>query len=144
MRAALAILGAVILAGCAGPRMPLTPEEIADRKMEPLPGKAVVYVVQSPLGEYSAGLRFDDGTQITPWPGTYYRWVTTPGTHTIRSAEGNLSARVTLQLEAGKVYSVQHKVQGIRGATTDASLERISDRFGHELMASARLCCATR
>lgn len=138
-----ALTAAVVLAlaGCAGVQIPLTPKEIADRKMEPVPGKAVIYVVQDLAGEYSAGLTLDDGTQISTWPGTYYRWVTTPGTHTIRSSEGNLSARITLTVEAGKVYSVQHSVTGIRGSTTDASLSRISDRLGHEIMASARFCC---
>ena len=138
---ALSVAVAFALTGCAGVQIPLTPQEIADRKMEPVPGKAVIYVVQAPLGDYGAGLRFDDGTEITTWPGTYYRWVTTPGTHTIVSAEGNLSARITLNVEAGKVYSVQHSVSGIRGSTTDASLSRISDGAGHELMASARFCC---
>ncbi|HXV12459.1 MAG TPA: hypothetical protein VD839_16790 [Burkholderiales bacterium] len=138
---ALTVAVAIAFAGCANIQIALTPQEIADRKMEPVPGKAVIYVVQNLSGEYSAGLRFDDGTQITTWPGTYYRWVTTPGTHTIRSSEGNLSARITLQVEAGKVYSVQHSVTGIRGSTTDASLSRISDRLGQEIMASARLCC---
>jgi len=138
---ALTVVVAFAFAGCAGVQIPLTPQEIADRKMEPVPGKAVIYVVQNLAGEYSAGLRFDDGTQITTWPGTYYRWVTTPGTHTIMSSEGNLSARITLTVEAGKVYSVQHWVTGIRGSTTDASLSRISDQLGHEIMASARLCC---
>ena len=134
---------AFAIAGCAGIQTPLTPQEISDRKAQPVAGKAVVYVVQDPLGSYGAGLRFDDGTVITTWPGTYYRWVTTPGTHRIVSAEGNLSARITLQVEAGKVYFVQHQVQGIRGSTTDASLQSISEGLGRELLDSARLCCKT-
>jgi hypothetical protein len=143
MRRSLLVLGAwaLVVAGCADIQIPLTPQETADRKMEPVPGKAVIYVVQNLAGEFGAGLRFDDGIQVTTWPGTYYRWVTRPGTHTIRSSEGNLSARITLQVEAGKVYSVQHSVSGIRGSTTDASLSRISDRLGQEIMASARFCC---
>lgn len=136
--ATLSILGCV--------QIPESPQEIADKKIEPVPGKAVVYVVQNPTGNYNyaAGLSFDDGTQITTWPGTFYRWVTTPGTHTIRSWEANLSAHISLQLEAGRVYFVQHYVTGVRGSTTDARLERLGDQSGRQLVAISRLCCAVR
>ena len=144
MRRAYLILAALILAGCANIQIPPSPQEIADKKMDPVPGKAVVYIVQDHYKIYNAGLTFDDGTQIRTWPGTFYRWVTTPGRHTIQSSEGNLNAKITLNVEAGQVYFVQHKVNGIRGSTTDAWLASINDRVGHELMASARLCCATR
>lgn len=136
---ALLAAAALSIVGCA--QIPLSPEEIADRKMEPVPGKAVVYVVQNPLGDYAAGLRFDDRTEITTWPGTFYRWVTTPGTHTIRSAEANLGASIRLQLEAGNVYFVQHFVTGIRGSTTDARLQRIGDQAGRPLVTNGRACC---
>ena len=128
------------LAGCA--QIPLSPQEISDQKMEPVPGKAVVYIVQNPLGSYGAGLTFDDKTRVTTWPGTYYRWETNPGSHTIVSSEGNLNAHITLQLEAGKVYFVQHWVTGIRGSTTDARLSSVSDTVGRALVTGGRLCCS--
>ncbi len=142
-RAFLAVAALSVL-GCAQTQIPLSPQEIADRKMEPVPGKAVVYVVQSPLGDYSAGLAFDDGTQITTWPGTFYRWVTTPGTRTIRSSQGNLNASIRLQTEAGKIYFVQHYVTGIRGSTTDARLQTLGDQAGRQLVTSGRACCHAR
>lgn len=144
MRSMLIVLGSLILAGCAHIGFPPSPQEITDKKFEAVPGKAVVYVVQNSIGSYGAGLRFDDGTMITTWPTTFYRWVTTPGTHTIRSAEGNLSARITLTMEAGKIYFVQHSVRGIRGSTTDAALTLVNDQSGRNMVASAELCCATR
>jgi len=137
-----AVAAALAMIGCA--QIPPSPQEIEDRKMEAVPGKAVVYIVQSPLGEYSAGLAFDDGTQITTWPGTFYRWVTTPGTHTIRSAEGNLNASITLQVEAGKIYFVQHWVTGIRGSTTDARLSRVDASTGRPLVTGGTLCCGAK
>jgi hypothetical protein len=141
MRKALIVGFTLILAACA--QIPPSPQEIADKKMEPAPGKAVVYIVQDPFGNYSydAGLTFDDGTQITTWPGTFYRWVTTPGTHTIESTEGNLNASIKLQVEAGKIYFVQHWVNGARGSTTDAGLQKIDDMAGHQLLATSTLCC---
>lgn len=129
----------LVLAGCA--QIPPSPQEIADRKMEPVPGKAVVYVVQNPFGVYAAGLTFDDGTQITTYPRTFYRWVTTPGTHTIRSAEGNLNASIRLQVEAGEIYFVEHLVTGIRGSTTDAWLRKIDDSAGRRMVTTGTLCC---
>jgi len=130
---------AMAIAGCA--QIPPSPQEIADKKMETVPDKAVVYIVQSPIGNYSAGLRFDDGAQITTYPGTFYRWVTAPGAHTIRSAEGNLNASIRLQVEAGRLYFVQHWVNGVRGSTTDARLSRVDERAGRQLVTGGRSCC---
>ena len=134
---ALAI--ALAVAACA--QIPPTPREVADKKMEPVAGKAVVYVVQDPFGSYDAGLTLDEKLQIRTWPGTFYRWETAPGTHTIRSSEGNLSARLSLRVEAGRVYFVQHSVRGIRGSTTDASLTAIDDTAGRRLVINGRACC---
>jgi hypothetical protein len=139
-----ALLAAAVLAISGCTQIPKTPQEIADQKMEPVPGKAVIYIVQNAFGIYDAGLTMDDGTQINTWPGTFYRWVTTPGTHKIHSSEGNLSARITLHVEAGKIYFVQHWVNGVRGSTTDASLQLIGPKLGGELVTQGRLCCATK
>ena len=133
----------LVLAGCARYQIPPSPQQIADQKFEPVPGKAVIYVVQNPFGNYNAAVRFDDGTVITTWPGTFYRWVTTPGTHKIVSADANLSAHVTVNVEAGKIYFVQHMVRGIRGSTTDASLQSVSTSSGESMVRDATLCCQT-
>ena len=141
------LLAATVLAiaGCGAQyQIPESPQEIADQKMQPVPGKAVIYIVQNSFGVYSAGLAMDDGTQITTFPGTFYRWVTTPGTHSIRSSEGNLSARITLNVEAGQIYFVQHYVNGVRGSTTDARLQLIGAKSGREMVTQGRLCCATK
>jgi len=139
----LMVVVLVVLAGCARFQVPASPQQIADQKFEPVPGKAVVYVVQDRIGTYNAGVRFDDGTVINTGPGTFYRWVTTPGTHKIVSAEANLSAHVTLNVEAGKIYFVQHTVRGIRGSTTDAFLQRVSTSSGESMVLNANLCCQT-
>ncbi len=134
---ALSLAFALMIAGCA--QIPESPQEIEAKKMEPVPGKAVVYIVQNPFGNYSAGLRTDDGTQFTTFPGTFYRWVTTPGTHTIKSSEGNLNASVRVQVEAGQIYFVQHYVNGVRGSTTDSALQKISDKSGRQLVRANRM-----
>ena len=131
----------LILTVAAWAQTPPSPQAITDKKIDPVAGKAVVYIVQPPFGTYDAGLLLDESTQIRTWPGTFYRWVTTPGAHAIRSSQANLSARIKLDVEAGKVYFVQHTVNGIRGSTTDASLGVISEKLGREQVAKGRSCC---
>jgi len=138
-RVFIAVIGMAI-AACA--QIPPSPEQIEAQKLQAVPGKSVVYIVQDSFRDYNAGLELDDGTQINTWPGTFYRWVTVPGTHTIRSSDGNLSASIVLQLDAGKIYFVQHTVNGIRGSTTEAGLHKIDDRTGRRLVARSTLCCA--
>ena len=136
----IAVIGTAI-AACA--QIPPSPEQIEAQKMQAVPGKAVVYIVQDSFRDYNAGLEFDDGTQINTWPGTFYRWVTIPGTHTIRSSDGKLNASIDLQVEADKIYFVQHSVTGIRGSTTDAWLNKIDDRMGRRLVMRSTHCCAS-
>jgi len=136
----IAVFGMAI-AACA--QIPPSPEQIEAQRMQAVPGKAVVYIVQDSFRDYNAGLEFDDGTQINTWPGTFYRWVTVPGTHTIKSSDGKLNASIDLQVEADKIYFVQHSVNGIRGSTTDAWLHKIDDRMGRRLVMRSTLCCAS-
>lgn len=140
MRRAFFIALTLLAAACA--QIPPSPQEIQDKQFEPVPGKAVVYVVQNPFGayDYAAGLTFDDGTEITTYPSTFFRWVTTPGTHTIESTEGNLNASIKLQVEAGKIYYVEHSVTGVYGSTTDAWLSKIDAKTGRQMVAISTLC----
>ena len=135
----VSVLMALAMAGCT--QAPPSQQDIASRHMEPVTGKAVVFIVQNAFGTYSAGLLLDEGARIVTWPATYYRWETTPGAHAVRSSEGNLSARIKLQLEAGKVYFVQHSVTGLRGSTTDANLQLINENLGRRLVMDAKPCC---
>jgi len=140
MRGAFFIALTLLAAACA--QIPPSPQEIQDKQFEPVPGKAVVYVVQNPFGayDYAAGLTFDDGTEITTYPSTFFRWVTTPGTHTIESTEGNLNASIKLQVEAGKIYYVEHWVTGVYGSTTDAWLSQIHAKTGRQMVGISTLC----
>jgi len=137
MRRALFVTLALLVGACA--QIPETPQEMAAKKMEPVPGKAVVYIVQGGFPEYRAGVAFDDGGEVTMWPDTFYRWVTTPGTHTIMSSEGRFNAIIKVRLEAGKVYFVQNLTAGGFGSTTDMDLQLIDDDTGRSLVRSGRM-----
>jgi hypothetical protein len=132
MRRALFVALALLVAACA--QIPESTQEKAARKMEPVPGKAVVYIVQGPFPQYAAGIAFDDGGQVTMWPSSFYRWVTTPGTHAITSSEGRFNAYIKLQVEAGKVYFVENWTAGAFGTTTDTGLQLIDDKIGRQLV----------
>ena len=139
MLRALAVVLAIALAACA--QIPPTEQELADKRMEPVADKAVVYIVQAPLGTYDAALLLDGKLNIRTWPGTFYRWETAPGTRVIRSGDPNLSARLSLNVAAGKLYFVQHSVNGFRGSTTDASLYVIGEDLGRRLVRNGKPCC---
>ena len=129
----------LILAGCA--QIPPSPQEIADKKFEAVPGKAVVYIVQGAVGPILAvGLEFDDGTQITTWTGTFYRWVTTPGTHLIQNT-GPQNASIKLRVEAGQIYFVEQWVAGWRGAVLSSRLEQLDDQTGRMMVSGSSFCC---
>ena len=139
-RVFIAVIGMAI-AACA--QISPSPEQTrAAQKMEAVPGKSVVYIVQDSFPDHNAGLILDDGTQIRTWPGTFYRWVTIPGARTIRSSAGSLSASINLQVEAGKIYFVRHSLRGIRGGATSARLHKVDDRTGRRLVTTGTLCCA--
>jgi hypothetical protein len=135
----LAAVFTMAIAACV--QISPSPRQIEEQKMQAVPGKSVVYIVQDSFRDYNAGLALDDGKQIRMWPGTFYRWVTSPGNHSIKSSDGNLNASINLQLDAGKVYFVQHSVSGIRGSPTDARLRKLDERSGSQLVTSGTLCC---
>ncbi len=139
MRRALIAGAVLILAGCA--QIPPSPQEIADKKFEPVPGKAVVYVVQGAVGPTLAvGIAFDDDTQITTWTGTFYRWVTTPGAHRIENTAPQ-NASIKLQLEAGQIYFVEQWVAGWRGTVLSSRLEQLDEKTGRMMVSGSSLCC---
>lgn len=137
MRNALIAGIAAILAGCA--QIPPSQQEMEAKKFQPVPDKAVVYIVQGAVGPtLAAGLALDDGSQITTWTGTFYRWVTTPGTRRIVNT-APLNASITLQLEAGKIYFVEQWVAGWRGSVTNSRLEKLDDRTGRQMVSTSTM-----
>jgi len=128
---------ALIVAGCA--QIPPSPQEVEAKKFEAIPGKAVVYIVQGAVGPtLAAGLALDDGTQITTWTGTFYRWVTTPGSHSIVNT-APLNASLKLQLEAGKIYFVEQWVTGWRGSVTNSRLHTLDDSTGRQMVSTSTI-----
>ena len=133
------LLIALLLAGCA--QLPPSPADIQAKRFDSVSGKSVIYVVRTPMDSWEAsGLSLDDGSQISTYRGTYYRWEVAPGTHRVESI-GFGTASVTLTTASGKIYFLEHTVLGDRddGGVTNTRLREIGDQAGRELVARAEL-----
>ena len=132
------VLALLLLAGCA--QIPPSAEDIQAKRFEPVPGKAVIYIVRDHVGpQIDETLRLGESEMITTHTGTYYRWEVAPGTHRI-SGFGNSSVSLTLAVEAGKIYFVRHGVNGTaRAGVLISSLQRLDDQTGRERVAQASL-----
>jgi len=129
---------ALLLAGCA--ELPPSPDDIRAKRFETVPGKAVIYVVRTPMDSQEAGsLALDDGGQITTYGGTYYRWETTPGVHRVTGI-GNANVAVTLNTEPGKLYFLQHTVIGtLRSGPQNYRLAPVGEQEGRAMVARSTL-----
>ena len=132
------LMAALLLSGCA--QLPPSPADIQAKRFESVPGKAVIYVVRTPMdSQESSGLSLDYVSQITTHPGTYYRWEVAPGTHRV-AGFGVGTELVTLATEPGKIYFLQHSVLGHwRSGPQLTGLKQISDQDGRALVAHAEL-----
>ncbi|MBI2295356.1 MAG: hypothetical protein HYU76_04810 [Betaproteobacteria bacterium] len=132
------LLTALLLAGCA--QLPPSPQDIQAKRFAPVPDKAVIYIVRTPLDSLQAsGLWLGDRAQITTLPGTYYRWEVTPGVHRI-AGYASANESVTLTTAAGRVYFLEHTVIGSgQSGPQSTSLRQIDERDGHALVTRAQL-----
>ncbi len=126
------------LAGCV--QLPPTPADTQAKRFEPVPDKAVVYVVRQPMDSIVAGgLMLDNGEQVTTLGGTYYRWEVTPGAHRIVGTPPS-SASISFNAEPGKIYFLRHTVIGTwRAGPQLASLTAIGEAEGRALVAQSEL-----
>ncbi len=128
----------LLLAGCA--QLPPTPEDIQAKKFVTLPDASVIYVVRSAMDSHEAsGLVLDDQAQITTLRGTYYRWEVAPGVHRVAGyAAANES--VTLTTAPGKIYFLEHTVNGTRRSGPQSTwLREIGEQDGRALVMRSKL-----
>lgn len=132
------VLIALFLAGCV--QLPPSPQDLQARKFEPVPGKAVIYIVRTPMDSREmSGLALDDSAQIATLGGTYYRWEVAPGTHRVAGV-GQANESLTLTTAAGNIYFLEHTVRGTeRSGPQSTSLRRINEQDGRALVQQAQL-----
>jgi len=132
------ILLVLLIAGCA--QLPPSPQDIQDKKFEPVADKAVIYIVRASMDSNEAGtILLDDNAQVTTYAGTYYRWEVAPGPHRIAGYAGE-TGLVQINAQAGKIYFVKHTVDGTRrSGWTYTNLQQISEQEGRKLVMQSQL-----
>jgi len=133
-----AIVIALTLAACT--QIPPSPEEIQSKNFEPVPEKAIVYIVRTPMDSDEPGsLILDDNATLTTYRRTFYRWEIAPGRHRVAGFAGQ-SGQVELDAEAGRIYFVEHTVHGsLRSGVKSTALRRIDEKRGQQLVRSSGL-----
>lgn len=132
------LLLALLLAGCV--QLPPSPQDIQAKKFDTVSDKAVIYIVRPGVDSPNTGVLILSNTgTISTQQRTYYRWEVAPGTHRIE-AFPPYAAAVTVQAQAGKIYFVQHTVQGgNRQGVQMMTLQQIGDADGRKLVENAQL-----
>ena len=108
-RAAIAFLLLPLVAACAP--LPPSPAELAAKRFEFAPGKAVVYLVRD-LQDFSreaSTVMLNDQMMGSTYPGTFFRWELEPGRHQIRGYAGDAGS-ITIAVAADRMYFVQQTV----------------------------------
>lgn len=131
-----ALVVASLLAGCAADIRPGA-EDIQAKRFEPVPDKAVIYIVRDHVGpDLDHMLRLGDSEMISTYTGRYYRWEAAPGTQRIAGTMES-TASITLNVEAGKIYYVRHGVIGSEGSDGIqwTYLQRVDEQVGRAIIA---------
>lgn len=133
------LVPALLLAGCA--QLPPSPQDIQAKRFEAVPGKAVIYVVRTPMdSKEMSGLALGDGQQISTQWGTYYRWEVAPGTHRVAGVGSGVDS-VALTTAPGRIYFLEHTVVGDPddGGVQLTALREIGDQAGRNLVMRSQL-----
>ena len=132
------LLTALLLAGCAP--LPPTSQDMQAKRFEPAPGRAVIYIVRTPLdSQEMSSLALDDREQITTLWGTYYRWEVAPGTHRVAGL-GRANESLTLATAPGSVHFVEHTVRGNpRSGATTTTLRQVDEQYGRRVVQQSQL-----
>jgi hypothetical protein len=110
-------------------------------RIEGTPGAGVVYIVRTrpDISYLTAPLLVDDRPVGATYAGSYLRLELAPGRHVIRGYAQDNGA-ITLDVQADRVYFVQHSVGGSWRATSPHSFFTVID----EARARAALARASR
>jgi hypothetical protein len=131
------LLIALLLAGCA--QLPPSPQEIQAKQFEPLPEKAVIYIVRGQDSREAGYLILDDDRTLTTYHRTFYRWEVPPGRHRVAGFAGD-SSEVELDTKPGETYFVEYTVLGTPWSGWQVTfLREIGDTRGRDLVSRSTL-----
>ena len=136
-RAVLMLLLSAV-AACAP--LPPTPEDIAAKRFETVPGQSVIYLVRPyPDASHDAAtLWLDDTMMGSTYPGTYFRWVVPPGRHRIAGYASD-SGQIVLDTAPGAVYFVFQSFGRPLGLSGQSYFQQVDDGYGRSLVMQSQL-----
>jgi len=132
------ILALALLAGCTS--MSTIAPAGSSPRVEGTPGMAVVYVVRTrpDISYLATPIVVDDRMIGATYAGTYYRIELPAGRHQLRGY-GQDPGVITLDLQADRVYFVQHSVAGSWRATNPQSFfTLLSEPRGRALLVNTQ------
>jgi hypothetical protein len=136
----IALALSLFTAGCVAP-LPPTPEDIAAKRFDAVPGKSVVYVVrENPdlSGNLTvAPITLDEQMIGASYPGTYWRLEVTPGRHKLAGYASDPGWFV-FDTAPGQVYFIQQTVAG-NVRFRQSSFRPIDTNYGRAIVMRSEL-----
>lgn len=127
------------LASCAGIQRTPTPEDVAAKRFDAVPGKAVVYLFR-PRVDFvrdGASVMLGDDMLTTTYPATYFRLALAPGRYRLAGFAGD-SGVFDLDVEPGRIYFIEHSV--VRLMRFDRSQFRlVPENYGRQAVLDSEL-----
>ena len=132
------LLLAFALAGCAP--LPPSPADLEAKRFEPVPGKAVIYLVRNDpdFSREVATVMLDDNMMGSTHPGTYFRWVVEPGRHEIRGYAGD-NGSIRLDAAPDGMYFIRQSVARMFHGFAQSFFQPIPEPHGRAAVLRAEL-----
>lgn len=130
------LIATLMLAGCA--QLPPLPGDAAAKRFEPVPDRAVIYLVRHTLDRnFVAPILLDDEMMGSTYRGTYMRLVVPGGMHRIAGVAGD-SGLIRIQATPGQIYFINQTTWGY-DALSSSKFELVDSQFGRSVVLSGTM-----
>lgn len=125
------LIATLMLAGCAP--LPPLPGDAAAKRFEPVPDRAVIYLVRHTLDRnFVAPILLDDEMMGSTYRGTYMRLVVPGGMHRIAGVAGD-NGLIRIQATPGQIYFINQTTWGY-DALSNSKFELVDSQFGRSVV----------
>jgi hypothetical protein len=126
------------LGACVTP-LPPSPQELAAKRFETVPGKAVVYVFRDLVNapQVQAPIALDGNAIGTTYGGTFFHLVVDPGPHRLAGMYGDTGS-IQFTVAAGELYFIQQSINASFGLVT-SSFSTVSAAEGRSQVSQYQL-----
>jgi hypothetical protein len=132
----LLIAAILLFAGCAP--LPPMPEDAVAKRFEPLPDRAVIYLVRHRFDrDFIAPVMLDDEMIGSTYQGTYMRIEVPAGMHQLAGFAAD-SGRIRFDTKAGQIYFVQHTAHGFRSFNS-SGFDLVDAAYGRTLVLNGQM-----